>query len=69
MFLGCGERLETPFKRSTDGARAGDHQALHQDHQEADVAPLLLHGLVVAFPHVFGDRVVQDLLIAVPLFP
>ncbi len=69
LLLGCGERLEPPFKRSSDGACAGDHQTLHQDHQEADVAPLLPHGLVVAFADVFGDRLVEELLIAVSLFP
>ena len=69
MFLRRGERFKSPFERSADGACAGDHQALHQDHQKTDVAPLLPHGLVVAFADVFGDRLIEELLIAVPLLP
>src|SRR3989304_2226175 len=64
-----GEPFKPPFECGADSARTGDHQTLHQDHQEADVAPLLPHGLVVAFADVFGDRLVEELLIAVSLFP
>ena len=69
MLLGCGERFEPPFECGADGACAGDHQALHQDHQKADIAPLLPHGLVVAFADVFGDRFVEESLIAVTPLP
>lgn len=63
------QHCKAALQRRLDGACAGDHQPLHQDHQEADVAPLLPHGLVVAFADVFGDRLVEELLIAVPLLP
>src|SRR5574337_355757 len=52
-----------------DGTRAGDYQALHQDHQEADIAPLLPYGLVIAFTDIFGNRLIKELLMVVTLFP
>ena len=69
MLLGRGERFEPPLKRGANGARAGDHQALHQDHQKADVAPLLAQGLVVTITDVFGDCLIEEPLIVVTLFP
>jgi hypothetical protein len=42
---------------------------LHQDHKKADVASLLLHCLVIAITDVFGDSLIEDLLIAVAVFP
>ncbi len=63
------EHLQPTFQRSVDGARAGNHKTLHQDHKEADIAALLALGLVVAVPHIFSDRLVQELLIPMCLSP
>ena len=57
------------LQRGADGCRAGGHQPLHQDHQEADVALLGCHRLVVAVAHIVGHRLVQALLRAVAGLP
>ncbi len=58
LFLWGLERFKTALQRRLDCAGAGDHRALHQDHEESDVAALLSDSLVVALAHVFGDRLV-----------
>ena len=57
------------LQRGADGGRAGRHQPLHQNHQEADVALLGCHGLVVAVAHIVGHRLVQALLRAMSCLP
>ena len=57
------------FQCGADGCRTGRHQPLHQDHQEADVALLGHHGLVVAVAHIVGHGFVQALLRAVSGLP
>jgi len=57
------------FQRGADGCRAGCHQPLHQDHQEADVALLGRHGLVVAVAYIVGHCLVEPLLRAVACLP
>ena len=42
---------------------------MHEDHEKADITSLLLHGLVVALPDVFGDGFVKKLLIPMSIFP
>ncbi len=59
-----------PFlKRGPDGRRAGCHQALHQDHQEADMALLRRHSLVVAVAHIIGDGFIEPLLSGMAILP
>ena len=42
---------------------------MHEDHEKADIASLLLQGLVVALPDVFSDGFVKKLLTPMPFFP
>ena len=69
LFLRRFERFQPALECGTDGARAGNHETLHQDHEEPDVAALLAHGLVVALTHIFSDRLVEELLIPMRLSP
>ncbi len=65
-ILECGE---PPFQSGADRPGAGDHQALHQDHQKADVALLFAQGLVVALAHVVGYSLIEELLQVVTALP
>ena len=65
-FFECGK---SPFQRSANRPGAGDHQTLHQDHQEADVALLLAQGLVVALAHIVGHRFIKELLQVMTALP
>jgi hypothetical protein len=63
------QSFEAAFQGRGDGLRAAGDEPLHQDHQEAEVLPVLTHRLVVAQADVLRDRLVQVLLERVLLFP
>ena len=56
----CGNSSTASRRFEQSGLRrARCHQPLHQDHQEADRALLVLDGLVVAVTNIVGDRLVE----------
>ena len=63
------QRLKTTLQGGPDRTSRGGNQALHEDHQEANVALLLLHRLVVTLSHILSHRFVEGALLAVPLLP
>ena len=54
------EGIQAPLKGRPNGARGRGDQALHKDHEEADMGPFFAHGLVVAVADVVGDRLVES---------
>jgi hypothetical protein len=69
LLLTILECRKPTLQRGADRPGAGNHQALHQDHQKADVALLLAQGLVVALAHIVGHCLVEELLQVMTALP